>query len=283
MSDETKRRHISASQMEMFAKCPESWRRRYIEREIIPPKLAMLKGSAVHSGAEHNFRQKIDSHEDLPTTEIIDAAVSAYEDKLKHDGYQLGKDESEQTVGETKDLVALMAAGHAMQQAPDYQPAEVEKQFRLELPAISHDLVGVIDLVTTSGDVVDFKTSGRSMSPADAEVSTQLTVYAASKNPDGESTVRLDVLLEPTTRNPVRRQVIEAKRDKTDLPILARRVAIVSKTIDAGLFPPAAVGSWWCSESWCGYWSTCPYVNAERIAASRQVAEAMKILEEKSK
>ena len=275
--------HISASQMEMFAKCPESWRRRYIEREIIPPKLAMLKGTAVHAGAEHNFRQKIDSHEDLPTTEIIDAAVASYEAKLKHDGYQLGKDENEKSVSETKDLVALMAAGHAMQQAPDYQPAEVEKHFRLELPAISHDLVGVIDLVTTGGDVVDFKTSGRSMSPADAEVSTQLTVYAAAKNPDGESTVRLDVLLEPTTRNPVRRQVIEANRDKTDLPILARRVAIVSKTIDAGLFPPAAVGSWWCGESWCGYWSTCPYVNSERIAASRQVAEAMKILEEKTK
>jgi len=283
MSDENKRKHLSASQMEMFAKCPESWRRRYLEREIIPPKLAMLKGSAVHSGAEHNFRQKIETHEDLPTTDIIDAAVASYEAKLKHDGYQLQKDENEESVGKTKDLVALMAAGHAMQQAPDYQPVEVERQFRLELPSISHDLVGVIDLVTDKGEVVDFKTSGRSMSPADAEASTQLTVYAASVNPEGESTVKLDVLLEPTTRNPVRRQLIEAKRDKSDLPILAKRVAIVSKTIDAGLFPPAAVGSWWCSESWCGYWSTCPYVNSERIAASRQVAEAMQVLVEKSK
>lgn len=276
-----KRPHLSASQIEMFNKCPESWRRRYLEREIIPPKLAMLKGTAVHAGAEVNFRQKVDSHQDLPTTEIIDAAVSKFETTIKHDGYQLGSDESELDVSKTKDAVALMAATHAAEQAPDYQPTEVEKQFRLELPAITHDLVGVIDLVTDKGEVVDFKTAGKKMSQDDANASTQLTVYAAAKNPDGESTVKLDVLIAPTVKMPVRRQVIESSRDKSDLPILAKRVAVVSKTIDAGLFPPAAVGSWWCSEGWCGYWATCPYVNSERIAASRKVAEAMKILEEK--
>lgn len=276
---EVKRQHLSASQIEMFAKCPESWRRRYIEREIIPPRLAMLKGTAVHTGAEFNFRQKIETHEDLPTNDIIDAAVSRYESAIKHDGYQLGGDETELDVGRTKDAVALMAAAHAAEQAPEYQPVEVEKHFRLELPAISHDLVGVIDLVSDKGEVVDFKTSGKKMTLDDAAASTQLTVYAAAKNPDGESTVKLDVLIAPTKTMPVRRQVIEGTRDKSDLPILAKRVSVVSKTIDAGLFPPAAVGSWWCSESWCGYWSTCPYVNSERIAASKKVAEAMKILQ----
>lgn len=279
---EEKRRHMSASQLEMFARCPESWRRRYLEKDIIPPKLAMLKGSAVHAGAEHNMRQKIESHQDLPTTEIIDAAVSCYEEKVKHDGYQLGKDETANDVAKQKDGVALMAATHAAEQAPDYQPVAVEQRFRIDLPDISHDLVGVIDLVTDKGEVIDFKTSKKFYSENDVEVSPQLSLYAAAQNQE-EVTVKLDILVEPTVKNPVRRQVVEAKRDKTDLPIIARRVTVVSKTIDAGLFPPAAVGSWWCSESWCGYWSTCPYVNSERIAASKQVKQAMEILQGEAK
>lgn len=272
------RPHLSPSQLEMFAKCPESWRRRYVEKDIIPPRLAMLKGSAVHAGAEVNMRQKMDSHSDLPVGDIVMAAVEAYESRVAADGYSLGENETKAEVGRYKDVVAAMAEVHAREQAPDYQPVAVESKFRIELPAISHDLVGVIDLVDKSGAVVDFKTAGKAMTPADVETSTQLSVYAASRD-CSEVPVRLDVLIEPSARKPVRRQLIEASRDKTDLPIIARRVTVVSKTIDAGLFPPAPVGSWWCSESWCGYWSTCPYVNSERIAASKQVKKAMEILQ----
>lgn len=278
MAEQSDRKHLSASQLEMFCRCPEQWRRRYLERDIIPPRLAMLKGTAVHAGAEHNMRQKIQTHQDLPPEEIVNAAVAAYETKLHVEGYTVPESDSAKTVADTKDLVAQMAEQHALQQAPEYQPVAVESRFRIELPAINHDVVGVIDLLTDKGEVVDFKTTKRKMSADDAEASVQLSLYAAASNVPDEVTVKLDVLIEPGARTPIRRQLIEAKRDKTDLPIIARRVAVVSKSIDAGLFPPAPVGSWWCSESWCGYWSSCPYVNSERIAASKQVQKAMEIL-----
>jgi putative RecB family exonuclease len=283
MSNDQTRPHLSASQLETFAKCPEQWRRRYIEKEKIPPRLAMLKGKAVHAGAEHNLRQKIETHEDRPATEIIDAAVANYEAAIAHDGYSLDAGQTKESVGVVKDMVALMAAGHAMLQAPEYQPVAVEEHFRIPLPAITHDLIGVVDLITDKGEVVDLKTAAKPYNKDEVETSTQLTVYAAAKNPTGESNVVLDVLIEPSARNPVRRQRIEASRNKSDLPILARRVAVVAQQINAGLFPPAAVGSWWCSEGWCGYWKTCPYVNAERITASKQVKKAMEILQGENK
>jgi hypothetical protein len=40
--------------------------------------------------------------------------------------------------------------------------------------------------------------------------------------------------------------------------ILRMQEAIAS--IDAGFFPPAPQGVWWCSAKWCGYHATCPYV-----------------------
>jgi hypothetical protein len=264
---ENKRSHLSASQLEMFARCPESWRRRYVEKEVIPPRVVALRGKAVHAGAELNMRQKIESHIDLPTGEIVEAAVAHFNDAIKHDAYDAS---DKQNIGKTKDVVVEMAMAHAAEQAPNYQPVAVEEKFRLELPSVSHDLVGVIDLRTDKGEVVDFKTAGKLMNRDEAENSTQLTVYAAAQadRDNTDVTVKLDVLVEPTVKLGVRRQVIEATRNKTDLPIIARRVAAVSRQIDAGLFPPAATGAWWCSESWCGYWSTCQYVNAERIAAS---------------
>lgn len=274
----SERPHLSVSQLEMFAKCPESWRRRYLEKEIIPPRLAMLKGSAVHAGAEFNMKQKIESGVDLPPDEIIDASVNAFEEKIKRDSYTLGDGESKANVSDYKELVVTLAEAHAAEQAPNYQPVEVERKFTIELPSISHDLVGVIDLVDDKGTVVDFKTAGKSMPADEAEKSIQLGVYAAQQDSDVVN-VRLDVLVEPTARRGVVRQVIDSVRDKTELPIIARRVSVVSKTIDAGLFPPAPVGSWWCSEGWCGYWSSCPYVNAERIQANREVKKAIEVLE----
>jgi hypothetical protein len=281
-TNEQRRPHLSATQLDMFAKCPESWRRRYVEKDIIPPKIAMFKGRAVHKAAEVNMRQKIESRVDLPSSEIVDAAVAEYETCLKAEQYELAPGENEKTAAKQKDVVASMAQIHAEQQAPEYQPAAVEQFFKIELPALSHDIVGYIDLITEDKKVVDFKTSKRSLSIADTEQSVQLSLYAASMAGGGKDDVlvRLDVIVEGGVRSPAKRQVLEATRDKTDLPVLANRIAVVSKTIDANLFPPAAPGSWWCSENWCGYWRSCPYVNSERIQVNREVEKAIKVLEE---
>jgi hypothetical protein len=263
----------------MFAKCPESWRRRYLEGDVIPPKVAMFKGRAVHSAAELNMKQKLESHVDLPVAEIVGAAVATFETCLKAESYELAPGESKATISKSVDTVAGMAEAHALTQAPEYQPKAVEHFFKIELPALTHDVVGYIDLITEDNKIVDLKTSKRAMSQTDTEASTQLSLYAAAMSDLApELTVRLDVLIEGSVKRPVRRQVLDATRDKTDLPVIGRRLAVVSKTIDAGLFPPAPVGAWWCSESWCGYWRSCPYVNSERVAASRQIDKVLEIL-----
>jgi hypothetical protein len=35
--------------------------------------------------------------------------------------------------------------------------------------------------------------------------------------------------------------------------------------IEAGFFPPASSGGWWCSPKMCGYWPTCPYVRGGSV------------------
>jgi hypothetical protein len=96
----------------------------------------------------------------------------------------------------------------------------------------------------------------------------QLTVYAAGhKRLTGQpaSEVRLDVLVKTKE---VTRQVLRSTRGAADFQALAARINATLAGIAAGIFPPASPGSWWCSDRWCGYWRSCPYVNSERIEAA---------------
>jgi hypothetical protein len=264
----------------MFAKCPESWRRRYLEGDVIPPKLAMVRGKSVHAAIEENMQQKIESHQDLPASDLVAFAVNEFEMEVKHGVYTLDEGDTQSDVSKMKYTIESMATAHAELQAPEYQPVAVEERFTIPLPMLDHDIVGVVDMRSDANEIVDFKTKKRKSSEEDADQSIQLSVYAAAVLSDSqdEVTVKLDCLIEASARKPVTRDLVTATRDRTDLPILGRRVAVVSKAIGSGLFPPASPGSWWCSESWCGYWNTCPYVNSERRAVSLQVKKAMEIL-----
>lgn len=267
MADEPRKPHFSASQLDMYCRCPEAYRRRYEEKDIIPPGIAALRGTGMHRGAAHNMRQKIESHRDLPAHEIIDVGVAAFAAEAKG-GIILTADEASAGVpallaATTDDLVAILDV-HAKAQAPAYQPIMVEQLVRLDLPAAPRDLLGVIDVATDTG-VVDFKTAKRSKSQADLDGSIQLTIYAALYAAEigrPADFVALDTIVQ--TKKETKRQLLLGERDEADFRALANRINAVQKGIDAGSFPPAAPGSWNCSAKWCGYHATCPFVNAGR-------------------
>jgi len=108
--------HSSSTQLEMYWRCPESYRRRYVEGEKIPPGIAPIQGKAYHVGAETNFRQKIESWVDLPKKEIVEAAAAAFDTELAG-GYILSEEEvgrgSSVIIGEAKDKLVQLAELHA--------------------------------------------------------------------------------------------------------------------------------------------------------------------------
>ena len=277
MSEE-RRPHLSPSQIDLFTKCPEAYRRRYIEREVIPPGIAMAKGTGLHGGSETNFRQKIETWRDLPESDIVDAAVATFETELDRRGYQLSDEEMARgatvVIAEAKDDVAAMAKAHAKSQAPEYQPVLVEEPVRIEMPDADYDMFGYLDLLahepteTPSWDaIVDFKTGAKARPKGDVDSSVQLTFYAAAAHIIREKPVdevRLEVLIKGSQG--VRRQLLTSTRDEHDYAALTRRVQAVWAAVQAGVFTPAKPDAWWCSPRWCGYWHTCPFVNSERLA-----------------
>lgn len=273
MADTVTKPHLSASQMESHSRCPAAYERRYICGEIIPPGIALLKGSGFHRGAETNMRQKVESHRDLSAKDIVAAAVAAF-DLQTNAGFVLSDDEASRgapvVLGEAKDSLAVMAECHAKEQAPDYQPVLVEETVRIALPG-PRDLLGIIDLADDRNRVVDFKTAGRKKSQSDADDSVQLSVYAAAfqgRTGKPPAEVRLDCVVQTKTKTT--RDVVVSQRTEADFVALANRINATSAAIQSGIFPPTTPGAWWCGPRFCGYFSTCPFVNSERQALAER-------------
>lgn len=257
--------YFSPSRIDMTCRCGEQARRVYEEGERLPPGVAAMQGTAVHDGAAVNFRQKVETHQDLPRNDIVEAAVAKFESESAG-MYVLTADEASRGVsavlGDAKDQVASMAELLADEIAPDYQPVLVEQTVRIILPDATHDLLGILDLADDQNRVIDFKTSGKRKTQAEADQSVQLTFYGAGHRvirgtlPDE---LRLEVMVKKATPE---RQIVRTHRGPEDFRALANRVNSVLKTVKTGLYTPAPPGSWYCSAKWCGFWSTCKFVNA---------------------
>ena len=151
--------YISPSQIFTYSKCGEIYRRRYIEKEVIPPGIAQTKGLSVHKGAEFNFKPKIQTKKDKPVGDVVDFSVAAFEGQVENEGLSLNSEEEGRgkkiVVGEAKDKTAKMASVLMTHVAPRYQPVTVEEPVVVPLETSTHDLKGIIDLEVEDGSIVD--------------------------------------------------------------------------------------------------------------------------------
>jgi hypothetical protein len=262
--DEPKKPYISPSRLGMYEKCGEQYRRRYIEGEKIPPGIALVKGTGVHGGAKGNFRQKIVSREDLPRKDIVEISVTSYEEALSKGGLSLTKEEESigyhKVVAQGKDGVVTLSGLYADEMAPAYQPLLVEEDQLVTVPSSEYDLKGIIDLVDAQESVIDLKTGSKKKNEDEVHTSEQLTFYALlykAKTGRLPTSVRLEVLID--TKKP-QRQPLVGYRTMEDLGLLISRINAMTNGIKKGVFIPTQPTSWWCSERWCGYYRSCPYI-----------------------
>ena len=272
---ELKSKVISPTAINMYTRCGEMYRRRYVEKDIIPPGIALAKGSSVHSGAEYNFKQKIETKADLPKSQIIDFSVAALETNIGKNGLLLSEEEEAagktKTIGKAKDSVTVLASLYSEKIAPVHQPVEVETKSSIDIAQSGITLLGKIDLVNDKDTIVDLKTGSKTANQADVDKSIQLTFYGLlykakhRKDPAGFSIEQMIDKKHPDTAT------FHTQRFKEDYSALVNRINTVINGIDKGNFPPAPEGAWWCSPRFCGYWRTCPYINSNRIAVKEEI------------
>lgn len=251
---------LSVSSINQFIRCPEKWRRRYIEGAYEPVGGAAVIGSAVGAAEGRNYQDKIASGEDLPEQDVLDIYADEFDLKAESEQITWGDDKP----GKLKDLGAKVLPVYHRLIAPTVKPKAVERQFQLTFEDADWTFKGYIDVEETDDTVRDLKVKARGMSQADADSDLQATSYLLAKRSEGHPAPRFvfDQMVKVQAPEAKHVQPMPTTRTDAQLDAFVGRVygiaAEIHWRLETDNWAGAAPGTWWCTAKWCGFHSTCP-------------------------
>lgn len=251
--------NLSVSSINLFARCPEKWRRRYIDNEYEGPvSPAMVLGGAVGAAEGHAYQHQIDEGERPPSTLVQDVFSDEFDYRTESEEINWHGD----TPGEAKDAGVAAVKAYDLLIVPTVTPVAVERRFQLQLEGVEWGVSGYFDVEDSDGLVRDLKVKGRKMSPADAAQDLQPTVYLLARKAEGQPAAGFVFDTMVRTRTPYA-EVVPTDRTDRQLDSFTRRLysiaAEMAWRIDSGNWTGAAPGHWACSERMCGYFNRCEY------------------------
>ncbi|OGR47073.1 MAG: hypothetical protein A2X40_07695 [Elusimicrobia bacterium GWC2_65_9] len=212
----------------------------------------MAFGTSLHAGIAHNYRQKIESRQDLPVGEVKEFFAADWE----HQKGQVAW-EPDENPGKMMDEGAALLEIYQSKIAPKIQPRIVEDLFELKFENTEYTFRGIIDLVDdTSGLIIDHKTSTKTPSPTNVHKDIQLTAYALGnrvRTGEIENGAAFDYLIRGRSPKVIR---IETTRSDEDIQRFLKMLAQIAAAIKAELFWPAPNHPY-CSPKLCPFWSEC--------------------------
>ena len=257
---------IHQSSALMFLRCQPQYAFRYIEGIKSPPRSALAFGSSFHKTNDLNYTQKIETHEDLPVSDLRDFWVDDFERRTEE--VEWSDKEREQKVevvrGKLIDTGVKCVSLYQEIVAPITQPLAVEQPFRITFDDdFPYDLAGTIDLITDWEAIDDNKTAAKSPNKTEAEQSLQLTLYALGYRATTqriEKGLSLTHIVKSKSPKIIRQTTSRTNQQiQTALKLLGRLVKQIEDTKRSGAFLPTNPSNWWCSPEWCGYWNICEF------------------------
>ena len=255
---------LSPSGFGTYRRCPRQFEYSYVQGIISPPGISMVKGKAIHKGAEVVHQHTIDHQKPMPLEEATQR-VSDYFDDEKKDV----EDWEDTTAGDVKDNTLANFNAYYIAAVPLIRPVAVEKPFAQRIGTVP--MRGVMDLIDTApgeysiGDdpeqpppavevVSDLKTARAKWSEDKVNRHPQLTIYAIVEDTEF---VRVDLLLDQ--KRGCKYSPLRALRDVNEKRVLVEDVEEVVYLIKKGFFPRCdpVLTSWVCTPRFCGYYARC--------------------------
>ena len=257
---------LSASSLNTFLRCGKQWHFAYVLGVKAPPSLRAVRGIAVHAAVETNMRQKMDTRQDLPITDVLDAYSTSFEAETA-DGFDLRPDEDK---GEIKDMGVTLTSIYQTQAAPKIQPVLVEHPIQFDING--QKWTGQIDLadeeaINLWGEpemglrVRDTKTSAREPRPESYAIN--MTGYALGVRQGlgrTESDVIFDYLI--AGKKPRYQPIHTGQVTDDQIRAFAYLVGDVAASINAGSFPANGLTNPGVCD-WCGFSKICPALKAK--------------------
>lgn len=173
--------HWSPSSLGMFMRCPYQWQQRYIRGLKKRPAEAPMVGSAVHGAIEKNFAQKVESREDIPIIDLLDAyAEEIFPAQVVREQEQSGFEMVWDTDFErARQRGKVMLSAYHGEVSPRVQPLAAEGKVSVDLGA-PVPVIGRFDVEKAMG-VIDVKTGRRKYLKPRTDWLIQAAVYSEAK------------------------------------------------------------------------------------------------------
>jgi hypothetical protein len=259
--------NLSHTSIDQFSRCQYKWFKRYILNEYEPPKGYFVLGRAVHAAESQSYSHMVETGEPHELEQVLDDFSQTIDNEIE----QTEVEWEGEAPGTMKDRGASMLAAYHERIVPAMKPEKVENRFEVQLqPDYKWKIVGNIDVIGgydngfqrhPSGPH-DIKAVSRAIPQADLDASIQATLYTYATMPEKgqEQTFRVHELR--TTAKGAFAELKETTRTREAHMRYLERVAAVARQIDRNLqtgdwmgAPPSA---FWCRQSQCGFWPTCP-------------------------
>lgn len=245
---------FSASSLQTFLRCAKQWEYAYVYEFKRPPSLRMIIGTSAHAAEEINFKQKIDTGEDISLEHAVDLFSTAFDSAVAEAETQ--PEDEKETKGAAKDSGIKTLGVYHTEVAPSIEPLWVEHEGLVHVDGIPYSYT--VDLVDTKGRVRDHKYTRRRPQGA-GDYRLNMIGYALGyRNETGqiESDVVLDYMVR--TKEPYHWPVASNGPVPEAAEIaFAGILGMVSQAVEEGTFLPTGLTNHACS--WCGYQDICEY------------------------
>jgi hypothetical protein len=279
------RTHQSNSSIETYIDCGWRYFFRYVKGLKRPPSFSMIQGGAFSEASEVNFKQKIQTGEDLKLSVLEDALMEALDRKILErekdiiDTNVEVKQDEKKEISEIRNEARLALDIFYQRACRNIQPIQAEYELKIPMQDLGVDggkfdhvllfmdlLAKPIDPLTgkwLSRDkkakiILDNKLTARTPDWDSAKKSQQLTLYAwALECNEGVLPHTTGLIYTVKKKDP---EVIVqlARKTKEDVDCYRLRMKEVLKAIENEVWIPADPSSWKCSSKFCGYWDICP-------------------------
>lgn len=249
-------RSLSVSSISEWRRCPERWRRRYLEGELEPASPAMVAGSAVGETEAASYLDQAKFGEPWPTDQALDHFATVFDHRAANEPVEWG----DERPGEVKDRAAAALRAYHTQVPHTLRPAAVERKVEMRIGDLPWPVVGYLDLETADGRVHDLKLQRRKMTQQDADGSLQASCYLAARRAEGNPAPSFLFHSIVQTKQP-QVELVETRRTIDRLNRFVELCVITAAQIvqacELDMWAPADPGSWVCSERYCGFWQAC--------------------------
>lgn len=260
---------IHQSMLSTGLMCGERLRRRYIVGDVVPPSIPAGRGTAVHKASDVNLKHKLEKGDSLPLGDLLDVTRDGYVEAFEYGNQvHLPKEDWPQR----KTLLnnglndALRCTELYLDEvAPGIVPVAVEESFLIKVEGVKRPLAGRMDY--QEGNIVgDLKTSGmkwqdgRIMQEIQPVFYTFIHEYTRGVRPEFVYNILIARRNKEGKETSTSLQVQSMTPTDEQYSALFAKISAFERLLDAEIYPPANPSAWWCTEKWCGYWTTCPYV-----------------------